>query len=331
MPPRDRTTRRAFLAHLGALGAAVPFGEALNRQQPRVRRIGLAFGDDPEGGVNAFKEALRARGHQEGRTLTIDARGVTTAPPGTNVAADLARADVELLVVHSLPLALAARAANPNMPLVIVTTPGMISNGFAASLERPGGNSTGIDELPPGVTATRLQLLKTAAPAISRVALLSTTPGRGGHEAQLADAEAAAAKLNVEVKPYRAASPEELERGFAAIRADQMNGLLNFQGGFSYVNRDRITRFASEQRLPAIYQATVFAAAGGLMAWAPDLVEQFRMAAEYVDQILNGARPGDLPVRHPPRYYLTINASAAKKIALTLPPSLLAKADRILP
>ncbi len=325
-------TRRSFVMRLAAFGCAMPIGPFANQaQRPRVRRVGLAFGDDPEGGVAAFRETLRERGYVEGQNLVIEARDTQRAPPGTNTAADLARMDLELVIVHTLPTALAARAANPSMPLVIVTTPGLISNGFAKTIERPGGNATGIDELPPGVTARRLELLKTAAPTVSRVALLSTTPGRGGHEAQLADAQKTADPLGVTVTPYRATSLGELERALAAIAADDMNALLNFQGGLSYVYRQRIVDFAAKYRLPAIYQATVFAAAGGLMTWAPDLVDQFRTAARYVDQILKGANPGDLAIRYPSRYYLTLNNTAARNLGLAFPPALLSKADRVLP
>ena len=158
--------------------------------------------------------------------------------------------DLELVVVQALPAALAARTANPAMPLVIVTGPGLVGNGFARTIEHPGGNATGIDELPPGVTARRLELLKTAAPAVSRVALLSTTPGRGGHEAQLADAQEAASKLGVTVKPYRANSLVELEHALGVIAAESMNGLLNFQGGLSFVNRQLIVNFAASHRIP---------------------------------------------------------------------------------
>jgi putative tryptophan/tyrosine transport system substrate-binding protein len=184
-----------------------------------------------------------------------------------------------------------------------------------------------MDELPPGVTAKRLMLLKTAAPNVSRIALLSTTPGRGGHEAQVADAEQAALALGVSVKTYRVTTFGELEPALAAMVADRMNGLVNFQGGLSLVNRELIVDFAAKHGLPAIYQATLFALAGGLIAWAPDLDEQFRTAARYVDEILRGANPGDLPIRHPSRYYLTVNAGAAKNIGLALPPALLAQAD----
>ena len=214
--------------------------------------------------------------------------------------------------------------------MVIATCPGMVSNGFAKSLEHPGGNVTGMDELPLGVTARRLTLLKTVAPSISRVALLSTTPGRGGHEAQVADAEQAAASLKISVKVYRAMSLPELETALTSIASDGMNGLANFQGGLSIENRQMIVDFAGRNRLPAVYQATRFAEAGGLMAWAPDQEEQYRIAAGYVDQILKGANPGDLPIRHPARYFWTLNQAAARSLGLTLSPAVLAQADRVI-
>jgi putative ABC transport system substrate-binding protein len=216
------------------------------------------------------------------------------------------------------------------MRMVIATCPGMISNGFAKTLERPGGNVTGMEELPPGLTAKRLTLLKTVAPDISRVALLSTTPGTGGHEAQLTDAQQIAPALEISVKAYRATSFPELQAALAAIASDGMSGLANFQGGLSLQYRQMIADFATQHRLPAVYQATMFAEAGGLMAWAPDLSEQYRIAADYVDQILKGANPGDLPIRHPARYFWTVNQTAAKAIGLTLSPSVLAQADRVI-
>ena len=239
--------------------------------------------------------------------------------------------DLQLIVAGALPIALEVRTANSAMPMVIATCPGMISNGFAESFEHPGRNVTGIDELPPGVTAKRLMLLRIAAPRVSNVALLSTTPGRGGHESQLADAEQTASALGIRVKPYRAASLSELQMVLAAIADDGMDGLLNFQGGLSLANRQLIVDFAAEHRLPAIYQATLFAEAGGLMSWAPDLENQYRMAARYVDKILKGANPGDLPITYPPKYYLTIHADAARRLGLPLPLALLAQADRVLP
>ena len=132
------------------------------------------------------------------------------------------------------------------------------------------------------------------------------------------------------VKTYRVTSFSELEPALAAMVDDRMNGLVNFQGGLSVVNRKLIVDFVANHGLPAIYQATVFADAGGLLAWAPDFDEQLRMAARYVDQILKGAKPGNLPIQYPPRYYLTVNTAAAKKLELVLPPALLTQADRVL-
>lgn len=279
----------------------------------------------------AFFDELNRLGHVNGSDLVVETRLLTGAPGELReFIEELAAMDIEFLVAGALPMAAAMRQANPAMPMVIATCPGMISNGFAESLERPGGLVTGMDELPPGVTAKRLALLKSAAPEIARVALLSTTPGTGGHETQLAEAQQSAAHLGVEVRPYRATSPAELDAALGAIAADACDGLLNFQGGLSLFKRHQIVEFAASHRLPAIYQATLFAEEGGLMAWAPDLDEQFRIAARYADRLLRGERPGDLPIRHPSRYFLTIHAGAADRIGLTLPSDLLASADRIL-
>ena len=322
--------RRTFLISLIGVAGATRLA-AMTRQtgQRRVKRIGFLIGGE-QSLIDAFKERLNTLGYVDGQNLLIDVRVAS----GTDVvkhATELATSDLELVVAAALPQALEIRKVNPAMPMVVATCPGMISNGFAKSLERPGGNVTGMDELPLGVTAKRLTLLKTAAPTVSRIALLSTTPGTGGHEAQLAEAEQTASSLGLSVKPYRVSSFPELAPALAAMVSDSMNGLANFQGGLSLANRKLIVDFAAQRKLPAVYQATLFAEAGGLMAWAPDLEEQFRVAADYVDQILEGAKPGDLPIRYPARYFLTINATAVKNLGLTPSPALLAQADRVLP
>jgi putative tryptophan/tyrosine transport system substrate-binding protein len=324
--------RRSFVRRLALLGFGAPFLASCvhaPRRSP-LRRVGFINGDMPPL-TAAFEGELRRLGYVEGQNIEIVIRLLTGAPGELQRYVDeLARMDLDLIVAGALPMALAVREANPAMPMVIATCPGMISNGFAQSLERPGGLVTGMDELPPGVTARRLTLLKTAAPQVSRIALLSTTPGKGGHETQLADAEHAAASLGLSVKAYRATSDAELEGALAAIVADARDGLLNFQGGLSLRKRQLIVDFVAAHRLPAIYQATLFAEAGGLMAWAPDLPAQYRTAAGYVDKILQGARPGDLPIIHPPKYFLTINAATARGLGLAIPPALLAEADRVL-
>ncbi len=324
--------RRSFLGSLGLFWGAFPLIARGQQILPnRVRRIGFLIGGY-SALIEAFEAELRRLGYADGKKLIIEKR---ISRPNTSdlfeQTAELARMDLDLIVAAALPQALEVRKNNPNMPMVIGTCPGMVSNGFAKTVKRPGGIYTGMDELPPGVTAKRLKLLKTAAPKVSRVALLSTTPGVGGHETQLADAGKAAKSLRLTVKSYRAASLKELEAALAAIVDDGMDGMLNFQGGLSLANRQLIVDFAAKNRLPAIYQSAFFVEGGGLMAWAPDQEEQFREAARYVDRILRGAKPGDLPVHFPSRYYLTINKSAAQNLRLELPPKFVAKADKVLP
>src|SRR6266568_948830 len=313
-------SRRWFVSRLGLLGCALPLTAFAQHPRPhRVGRIGFLGGGAPTL-VEAFEQEMRRLRYVEGENIVIEKR--VLRPNSSDLAAqaaELAHMNLDLIVAGALVHALEVRKNNPAMPMVIATCPGMISNGFARSLKRPG------------VTAKRLRLLKTAAPMVSRVGLLSTTPGHGGHEAQVADAEQAAKSLRLTVKPYRATTISELEAGLASIVSDRMDGLLNFQGGLSLANRELIVDFAAKNRLPAIYQSAFFTEAGGLMAWAPDQEGQYREAARYVDKILKGASPGDLPVRYPGRYYLTINKSAARGLGLDLPPALLAKADKVLP
>lgn len=309
---------------------ALPLTAVAERRRPRDPvHIGFLLFDAPAL-ASTFEEEMRRLGYVEGKNIVIEKR---TSRPNTSDlemhAAELARMDLELIVAGALPQALEVRKDNPAMPMVIVTCPGMISNGFARTLKRPGGSYTGIDEIPPGVTAKRLRLLKTAAPKVSRVALLSTTPGRGGHETQLEEADRTAKMLHLTVKPYRAMRLAELSDALAAIIGDGMDGLLTFQGALSILNRKVIIDFTAQHRLPAVYQSGYFVEDGGLMSWGPDQAWQFRKAARYVDRILKGARPGDLPVSYPGRYYLTINTSAALAQGIAMPRSLLASADHI--
>lgn len=325
-------SRRSFVSRLGLFCCALPLRARAQQVRPRrLRRIGFLCGAVPTL-ITAFEEEMRRLGYLDGENLVVEKR--ISRPNSSDLvahAAELAHMDLELIVAAALPQALEVRKNNPAMPMVIATCPGIVSNGFAKSLKHPGGRYTGMDELPPGVTAKRLRLLKTAAPKVSRVALLSTTPGHGGHEAQLADAEQAAKSLRLTVKPYRATSLSELEAALAAIVNDGMDGLANFQGAVSLANRQLVVDFAAKHRLPAVYQSAFFVEVGGLMAWAPNQEGQYREAAHYVDKILKGASPGDLPVRYPGRYYLTINTSAARGLGLDLPASLVAKADHVLP
>ena len=325
------STRRGFLSGVARVAGALPFVDWSRRlAQSRVPRIGLMAGNEPSL-IASFEDEMRNLGHSPGKTIHIEMRIARINTNDSAVhATELGALGLDFVVVASLPQALVMRQANSRMPMVIITCPGMVSNGFAATLERPGGIYTGMDELPQGVTRKRLQLLKRASPAVTRVALLSTTPGRGGHETQLAEAEQAARDFTISVKAYRASSLGEILTALDAIRRDGMNGLLNFQGGLSLANRQAIVDFAAAHRIPAIYQSPFFVEAGGLMAWTPDQREQFRMGARIADRILKGTRPGDIPVQHPEPYQLHLSMKAASAIGLTLPPGLVAEADVVL-
>lgn len=325
-------SRRHFIVGVGAATCCILLPACAHRVQPtRIPRIGFLTGASFPTLTAAFREELRNLGYIEGHNLILEMRqSRPNTRDGEVQTAELAAMDLDLIVAAALPQALAVRQRNPHMPMVIGTGPNLVGNGFAKSLERPGGIVTGMDELPAGLTGRRLTLLKAAAPNISRVALLSTTPGVGAHEIQVADAQEAAARLGITVLPYRASSLPELQAALDAIVRDKMDGLVNFQGALSLVNRQLIIDTMRQHRIAAVYQSKLFATSRGLMALSPDQEEQFREAARYVDRILKGAKPGDLPIKHPGKYFLTVNAAAARDIGLTLPRAFLAQADSVL-
>jgi putative tryptophan/tyrosine transport system substrate-binding protein len=328
---RNLTTRKEFLRTLSVLCAAPLLSSNTDHfHQKKIPSIGFLSGAGVLHLENIFTDELKLLGLKEGENIHVEKR---LARPNTNdlavMAEELAKMDLVLIVAASLPIALEVRKLNPKMPMVLATCPGMISNGFAETLERPGGIYTGLDELPPGITATRLQLLKEAVPKATRIALISATPGKGGHEIQLAEAEKTAASLNIEVKPYRVSSLPELEKALASIVADGMHGVVCFQGALTLANRVMVVDFATKNKLPVIYQQSVFVEIGGLMSWAPDLLQQFREAAHYVKSILDGAKPGDLPVKHPDKYYLTLNTTAAEKIGVSFSEELIKRAANV--
>ena len=326
-------SRRRFVNHAAGLSMSLLMlgGCAHRLIAGRTPRVGYLTGNTFPTLVAAFRDELRSLGYVEGANLILEIR---QDRPNTRDSeahtAELAAMNLDVILAAALPYALELKRLKSHTPIVVATGPGLVSNGLAQSMERPGGNVTGMDELPPGLTGTRLRLLKETAPQLTRVALLSTTPGRGGHQMQLADAVAAAPALGLSVSPYRATNLVELQDALTRLVADGMEGFVSFQGGLALVNREKIVDFARQHRLPAIYQSRLFVEAGGLMSYAPDQEEQFRMAARYVDRILKGVRPGDLPIKHPSHYFLSINPAAAASIGLTLPPSILDRADHVI-
>jgi putative tryptophan/tyrosine transport system substrate-binding protein len=322
----SKWTRRQVMTCAAATVAA---GASAAAKPPTLLpRIGLMLRQGYPEFIAAFTDELARLGHVDGRTVLIEKR--LAKPDLSDVpsqAFELTRMDLKVIVVGSTVWADAVLKAKPDMPMIIVTAAAMVESGYAKSRERPGGNITGGDELPPGLTGRRMTLLKQAAPRVTRLGLLAAFAESPAYRVQLDDAHAAAARLGVTVKPYPAPSSRAIEQAMAAMVADGMNALVNFQSGFSLAHRQFIVDFAARHHLPAIYQATRFVDAGGLMAYSPDQDEQFREAARKVDKVLRGARVGDLPITYPPRYFLTINLAAARRLNLDIPANLLSQAD----
>lgn len=325
------TRRWLLLGGLTILTAPVLMSCVHLSIEDTLPRIGFLAGEGFPDLLEAFYGELSRLGYAPGQNIFVTQR---LSRPNTDdaprYAAELAAMNLDLIVASALPYALLVRAANPNMPMVIGTGAGLVCNGFGKSIERPGGNVTGMEELPPGLTGKRMEYLCAAAPHVRRLGLLSTTPATCGHEIQLADAKEAALRLGVAVKPYRAANREQIGQALEGMVRDGQQGLVNFQGGLSLGNRKMIVDFAAKHRLPAIYQALLFAEAGGLMTWAPDQNEQIRVAVRMMDKVLHGTDPGNLPIQYPDRYFLTLNQTAALQIGLTFPERLLARADRVI-
>lgn len=322
-------TRRGFLALAAASAATLAACRTRAARDKRVPRLGLMNGAMFPEMTSAFEDELHRLGYVPGENLILEKRlsGADRSEMPRH-AAELAAMELDVIFAGALPHLLALREAGATVPTVVGTAPGIVLNGFAATAERPGGHVTGMDELPPGLTARRLEWLKAFAPRVTNVALLSTTPGKG-HAVQLADAEQAAARLGLAVTAFRASTPPELAEALEAIGRGGHDGLLNFQGGLSLVLRQQIVDFANARGMPAIYQSRMFVDSGGLLAWAPDQLLQFRIAARNVDRILRGTPVGEIPLSHPERYYLSFNRETAAKLGLVPTPALLAQVDAI--
>jgi putative tryptophan/tyrosine transport system substrate-binding protein len=323
--------RREFMILLGG-AAAWPL--AARAQQPdRVRRVGVLMGiaDDPEGQarVMVFKQALHALGWTEGRNVQFiyrwSAGDVVHARQFANELLDL-RSDV--ILTNSTPVAVAVRDTTRTTPTVFVQVSDPVTAGVVQSLARPGGNLTGFTNFEPSIASKWLELLKRVAPNITRVAYLFNPNTAPLFYARAV--ETAAPVLSV--KPLAAAvhNADEMEHVIEQFAHASDSALLVLPDLFTATNRRSIIALAAQHRLPAVYPARYFVASGGLMSYGIELLETYRQAASYVDRILKGEKPADLPVQAPTRYELVINLKAAKALGLTVPPTLLARADEVI-
>jgi putative ABC transport system substrate-binding protein len=326
--------RRAFLGTLaGGLLASPLATEA--PQAAKIARIGYLAGNLaanphlPE----AFRQGLRDLGYVEGRNVVIeyrDAEGKLERLP--TLAAELVALKVDVIVAGSPLAAMAAKQATRTLPIVFAAASDPVASGFVTSLARPGGNVTGLSLLGEELVGKRLELLKQAVPGASRVAVL-WQPGSLGErteKAMLMEAEVAARALGVRLQFVEARGPEDFDRAFSDMTRARAGALTVLGGAMLFGERRRLVDLAAKNRLPAVYSWREFVDVGGLMAYGANLADLFRRAATYVDRILKGAKPGNLPVEQATKFELVINLKTAKALGLTIPPSLLARADEVI-
>ena len=324
--------RRALITLLAG-AAAWPL--AAHAQQPdRIRRIGAFAGieEDAEGQARfaAFLQGLRQLGWTDGRNVRIDYRwGGGNAENIRKQAAELAALAPDVILAAGAAVAGPLLQATRTVPIVFVIVPDPVGAGFVDSLARPGGNATGFITFEYSISAKWLELLKQIAPDVTRAAVLRD-PAISTGIGQFGAIQAVAPSLGVEVSPVNVRDAGEIERAIAAFARPSNGGLIVTLSALVVVHRDLIITLAARHKLPAVYYERFFVAAGGLISYGPDYLDEFRRAAGYVDRILKGEKPADLPVQAPTKYKLVINLKTAKTLGLTMPPSLLATADEVI-
>jgi putative ABC transport system substrate-binding protein len=322
--------RRKFLAALG--GAAVAWPLAARAQQPeRMRWIGVllpATADDPvwQTRFGAFLQGLQQSGWSIGQNVRIETRWATiNAAEIRRHAAELAALAPDVVLAYGTSTMGAWRQATRTVPTVFVAVGDPVGGGFADSLARPGGNATGFMSYEWSLSGKWLELLKQIAPSVKRAAVLRDITITSG-ASQFAVIQAVAPSLGVEVSPVNVS----IERAVAAFARAPNGGLIAAGGSPARFHRDLIVALAARHKLPAVYFERVFVDAGGLISYGPNYIDLFRQAAGYVDRILKGEKPADLPVQAPVKYELVLNLKAAKAIGLELPPAVLARADEVI-
>jgi len=325
--------RRDFIAHIGGAAMSWPL-VARAQQSEQMRRIGVlmnATADDPEGqaGVMAFQQAVQRLGWSDGGNVRIDMRwGANDVDRDRRYAAELvALAPDVVLASGSLSVAAVQRLSR-TLPIVFVRVADPVGAGFVDYLARPGGNITGFMIFEYSLSVKWLELLKQIAPSVTRVAVLRDAANPAGI-AQFGAIQAAAQPLGVDVSPIGVPNIGEIERSVAAF-AGSANGGLIATGSASEVHHELIITLAARYKLPTVYNDRLQVTDGGLISYGPDRIDQLRRAASYVDRILKGEKPADLPVQEPTKYDLVINLKTAKALGLTIPPSLLATADAVI-
>jgi putative tryptophan/tyrosine transport system substrate-binding protein len=327
--------RREFISLLGGAAAAWPLA-ALAQQPERMRRIGVLVSlaaDDPEAQARnaAFLQGLSELGWAVGRNLRIDYRwGVGDTDLFRKYAAELVALTPDVILAGSGSTVPALVQASRTIPIVFTQTTDPVAAGFVVSLARPGGNATGFTQMEFGMSGKWLELLKQIAPRVTRVGVLRDIVNPAQGIPQFAAIQTVAPSFGVELTPIGVFEAAEMERSIADFARGPNDGLIVTGSPLTAVHRDSIVTLAARYRLPAVYPYRYHATAGGLISYGPDTIDQYRRAAGYVDRILRGEKPADLPVQAPTKYELVINLKTAKALGLDVPAMLLARANEVI-
>jgi ABC-type uncharacterized transport system substrate-binding protein len=301
------------------------------QQAGKVPRIGFLVASSPSfysSRIEAFRQGLRDLGYVEGKNIAIEYRFAEGKEDRLReLAAELVRLKVDIIVAAAS--AAAAKDATKTIPIVFAAAADPVASGIVASLAQPGGNVTGLTILAPELTGKRLELLKEAFPRVTRVAFLRNPTGINS-PIVWKEAEAASQSLGLQLQSLEVRSLDDFERAFEAAKRERAHALTTAPSPLVNTHRARILEFVAKNRLPAIYPGPEIVAAGGRMSYSPDYSEMFRRTALFVHKILNGAKPGDLPVEQPSKFELVINLKTAKQMGLTIPPNVLARADKVI-
>jgi ABC-type uncharacterized transport system substrate-binding protein len=297
---------------------------------PRVAYLVGASLSDNAARIEAFRQGLRDLGYVEGKNITIEWRSAEGKPDRLPaLAAELVRLKVDLIVTGGPTNTRAAKGATSTIPIVMTNDSDPVGTGFVASLARPGGNITGLSTLAPEISGKQLELLKEIVPRLSRVAVLGTSTGPT-YALIMRELELAAKVLGVKLQYLDILEPKDIETAFRAASKGRADTILMLTSPVLNPHRTQVVNLAVKSRLPVIYGQPEFVEAGGLMTYSVSFTDLFRRAATYVDKILKGAKPADLPVEQPSKFELVINLKAAKQIGLTIPPNVLARADKVI-
>jgi putative ABC transport system substrate-binding protein len=302
-------------------------------QSEKLPRIGLLFANEsspPSPNVEAFRQSLLDLGYVEGKNIILEyryAEGHIEQLP--QLAAELVRMPVDVIVTALSPGIQAAKRATDTIPIVFAVSGNPLATGYVASLSHPGGNVTGLSAMDYELSGKRLELLTEALPKMSRVAVL-WNPGNGAMVLKMKEVQGAAQGLRVELKSLEVRDTKDFDRMLASLPREHADALLTLADPLTVFHRDRIIEMAAKSRLPGMYEERGFVEAGGLMSYGPSFENNYRRAATYVDKILKGAKPADLPIEQPTKFELIINLKAAQQIGLAIPPNVLVRADRVI-